>query len=77
VFQQEPESLGASQPSIIEGYTECSGHARPHIDEIFIYGVVFYRDMFGRHRHTTFGYQVTPNRDLERISGLPEYNNNA
>jgi hypothetical protein len=39
-----------------------------------IYGVVKYRDIYGKERETTFGYRVTKNYYLERLSGFPQYN---
>jgi len=42
-----------------------------------IYGAVKYRDVFGKRRITTFGYQVTMDFKLKRLEGYPKYNDNA
>jgi hypothetical protein len=39
-----------------------------------IYGVVFYRDIFGKKRATNFGYRITRGNQLLRLDGYPEYN---
>jgi hypothetical protein len=36
-----------------------------------IYGVVKYRDIFRRLHETTFGYKITPGRELVRLEGKP------
>jgi hypothetical protein len=69
-----------------------TGRALPHTDElpflpaavghqeptkmVVIYGVVKYRDIFGKHRQTTFAYRIV-NRELRRLEGYPEYNKNT
>lgn len=45
-------------------------------DWVVLYGVVRYRDVFGRNRQTTFGYEVTLGHKIERLSGYPKYNEN-
>jgi hypothetical protein len=44
---------------------------------LILYGVVKYRDMFGKDRQTTFGYVVGKNGEFKRIVGYPKYNENT
>jgi hypothetical protein len=45
---------------------------------VIIYGVVRYRHMFSeREAQTTFGYRITVDYRLERLTGNPEYNKNT
>lgn len=39
-----------------------------------VYGIVKYRDIFDKLRETTFGYRITPSRELVRLEGKGEYN---
>jgi hypothetical protein len=41
-----------------------------------IYGIVKYRDIFGKRRRTTFAYRIL-NGELRRLEGYPEYNKNT
>jgi hypothetical protein len=41
-----------------------------------IYGIVRYRDIFGKHRETTFGYRIADG-EIRRLEGYPEYNKNT
>ena len=81
LFQTELEPLAAGGDSRTKIDCNCGG--RLDLPQIgIIYGVVEYRDIFGRPRSTTFGYVVTmlntllPQR-LERISGFHKYNENT
>jgi len=42
-----------------------------------IYGIVRYRDIFGKRRSTTFGYHITSSLELKRLEGYPAYNENT
>jgi len=45
---------------------------------VTIYGVVRYRHLFSEKEvHTTFGYRLTPDRQLERLIAYPKYNENT
>jgi hypothetical protein len=81
LLQAELEPLAAGRDSVIR--RDCDAVGRLEVPKIgIIYGIVEYRDIFGRSRITTFGYAVTmlnailPKR-LERITGFPEYNKNT
>lgn len=45
---------------------------------VLIYGVVKYRHLFSQSEvQTTFGYRLTPDRKLERLTAHPKYNENT
>lgn len=41
---------------------------------VVVYGIVKYRDIFDELRETTFGYKITPGRELVPLEGKHEYN---
>jgi hypothetical protein len=78
VFDRRVEPLAAGEKSKQgkDEYLSVPGYRS--LDEwIVLYGVVKYRDVFGRDRQTTFGYEVTLGDKIERLPGYPEYNKNA
>jgi hypothetical protein len=72
--QPEPEPLAAQGFSEKDAYLEAKGR-QGFEDVALIYGMVKYRDIFGREdRFTTFGFRVTLSDTFERLPGYPEYN---
>lgn len=57
-------------------WVECPGKfARDDGQKLLLYGAIRYRDIFGKDRQTTFGYEYGHVRRLfERITAHPEYN---
>jgi len=69
-----------------------TGQAQPHTERFefraiaqgheqlgkmsIIYGIVKYRDIFGKERRTTFGYRLTTDRKFVRLE-YPEYNHHT
>ncbi len=51
----------------------AKGHEAPG-KMMTVYGIVKYRDIFDKPRETTFGYRITPSRELVRLEGKREYN---
>lgn len=77
VFQNEPQPLSAGKESRVLVDCECDGR-RDGPNIVVVYGVIRYRDIFGRpERQTRFGYKITPDDRLERLAGYPEYNKNT
>jgi len=78
IFDDRLEPLAAGKESLRkkDEYFSVPGHQS--LDEwVVLYGVVRYRDVFGRNRQTTFGYEVTIGDRIERLSGYPKYNENT
>ena len=79
LFDGRAEPLASEKTSVSEKdeWFTVAGYQGPN-DWVVVYGVVKYRDVFGRDRQTTFGYQVTHGDELERLSGsYPKYNENT
>jgi len=76
LYQAELEPLAVGRESIKPVDIICDGRAGEG-QLIVIYGVVGYRDIFSSARCTTFGYYVTPDNKLERLTGYPKYNENT
>jgi hypothetical protein len=78
VFDGRAEPLAAGQESLRKRDEHFSVPGYQGLDEwVVFYGVVKYRDVFGRDRQTTFGYEVTIGDQIERLSGFPKYNENT
>lgn len=72
----EPLAAGAESSRKKDEHFSAPGYQG--LDEWMVfYGVVKYRDVFGRDRQTTFGYEVTIGDQIERLSGYPKYNENT
>jgi hypothetical protein len=71
----EPIGVGNALPHTnqIAWQPEATGHVALG-NMMVIYGVVKYRDIFDKLHETTFGYKITPNRELVRLEGMREYN---
>jgi hypothetical protein len=74
-----PTPLGSGSPPHKDEWTAI---AKGHIQTgqmAVVYGIVNYRDIFGRPRQTTFGYRITPSNELRRLEGeqYQEYNKNT
>jgi hypothetical protein len=65
--------LAAGKNTSHTGTLDCEGRIRPQ-NVALIYGNVNYRDIFGRDRHTTFGYEIVNRKKLMRIPWAPKYN---
>jgi len=74
-----PESLSVGEVSKVDAQLTCSGR-RPQVGgALVMYGVVKYRDVFGKHE-TWCGYTVVGdprNVRLQRLAEYPEYNKNT
>jgi len=79
VFDNHPEPLAAGEASKEKRDEYFSAPGYQGFDEwVVLYGVVKYRDVFGRDdRQTTFGYIVTLGNKIERLPGYSEYNKNT
>ena len=78
VFDSRAEPLAAGKESQRKKDEYFSAPGYQSLDEwMVLYGVVRYRDVFGRERQTTFGYEVTIGDQIERLSGYPKYNENT
>lgn len=78
VFDDRVEPLAANQKSVREKDEYFSAPGYQSLDDwVVLYGVVKFREVFGRDRQTTFGYEVTIGDKIERLSGYPKYNENT
>jgi hypothetical protein len=78
VFDDRAEPLAAGKESVMKRDEHFSAPGYQSLDDwVVLYGVVKYRDVFGRDRQTTFGYEVTIGDKIERLSGYPKYNENS
>jgi hypothetical protein len=78
VFDDRAEPLAAGKDSLTKRDEHFSAPGYRGLDDwTVLYGVVKYRDVFGRDRQTTFGYEVTIGQKIERLSGYPKYNENT
>ncbi|HWY20342.1 MAG TPA: hypothetical protein VNX26_03925 [Candidatus Acidoferrum sp.] len=79
VFDDRAEPLAAGKESLTKRDEHFSAPGYQGLDEwVVLYGVVRYRDVFGRDRQTTFGYEVTLGEKIERLPGSYwKYNENT
>jgi hypothetical protein len=72
---REPIGIGNAFPHTtkVPRMVIASGHAGTD-DTLVIYGIVNYRDIFGKARTTTVGYRITGDRRLERLAEYAAYN---
>jgi hypothetical protein len=72
---REPIGIGNAFPHTtkLSWLAIASGHANSD-DMLVVYGMVRYRDIFKIDRATTFGYRITADRTLERLSEYDGYN---
>jgi hypothetical protein len=75
VIQTGPMPLGPGQTDELRFVPVAKGRQEEGKNAV-IYGVVRYRDIFGKHRQTTFAYKLL-NNELSRLEGYPEYNRNT
>jgi hypothetical protein len=68
-----PEPIGVGKANKIPWQATATGHESPG-KMMVVYGVVKYRDIFDKFRETTFGYRITPSRELVRLEGKRDYN---
>ncbi len=73
IIQVGPEAVGVGKANHVAWQPAAIGHAS-FGRMMVIYGVVKYWDIFERPRETTFGYRITPSRELVRLEGKREYN---
>ncbi|HZQ23606.1 MAG TPA: hypothetical protein VFA89_12500 [Terriglobales bacterium] len=73
LIQSTLEPIGTQQP-IVRDLSLPTEDSCGIEDKEIVYGVVQYLDAFGEKRETRFAYQLTVGDELERLSGLPEYN---
>jgi hypothetical protein len=77
LIQIEVETIAAGEIHHKRDEVICPGFMRNGLLTA-IYGRIVYRDIFSQEeRSTTFGYYVSQNGGLDRIHGLPEYNQNT
>jgi hypothetical protein len=72
LLDAEPEWLASKASGHLDETLQAEGQEGTG-DISVIWGVIRYRDAFGKHE-TTFGFSVLPDYRIERIAGLPEYN---
>src|SRR2546427_5101677 len=71
----EPIGIGKALPHTNHISWQAIGTGHEGLGKMMVvYGVVKYRDIFDKLRETTFGYRVTPSRELVRLEGKCEYN---
>lgn len=70
----EPVTLLVGQPAFVTTQIVESKEQIPDEDHRILYGVIKYRDIYGRIRQTTFGYRVSRFFMLGRMSDYPAYN---
>jgi hypothetical protein len=71
----EPIGIGKALPHTNHISWQAIGAGHEGLGKMMVvYGVVKYRDIFNKHRETTFGYRITPSRELVRLEGSREYN---
>ena len=73
--QAGPIPIGTAQPNAVPFEPIAVGHQEDKKLTV-IYGIVKYRDIFGKRRWTTFAYRIL-NGELRRLEGYPEYNKNT
>jgi hypothetical protein len=76
LVQNEPEPIAPGKPSTWSGSITGKGHHSLDTMTV-VYGVVKYRDIFGKNRETWFAYRVVgykTNRQLVRLANYPQYN---
>jgi hypothetical protein len=74
----EPIGIGKALPHTNHISWQAIGTGHEGFGKMMVvYGVVKYRDIFDRPRETTFGYRITPSRELVRLEGKREYNKHA
>ena len=80
IIQHGPEPVAPEQVTIFE-WKHPKGNGRHSIKTLtLVYGVVKYRDIFGKERETWFCYRMMgyrTNREFVRLPGHPEYNKNT
>jgi hypothetical protein len=75
LFDSTPETLQSGQHSTRDWTLTCKGDTGMG-NMVVVYGVVKYRHIFSDTEvRTTFGYRVTEDERLERLSDYPAYNN--
>jgi hypothetical protein len=75
LLNAEPEWIGSKGTGHLDETLEAEG--QEGIGDIsVIWGVIRYRDAFGKHE-TTFGFSICPDDRFERMAGLTEYNKTA
>lgn len=79
VLDDRAEPLAAGKKSFTKRDEQFSAPGYQGLDDwTVLYGVVRYRDVFGRDRQTTFGYEVTLGEKIERLPGsYYRYNENT
>jgi hypothetical protein len=72
---REPIGIGNAFPHTtkVPRLVIAPGHAETD-DTLVVYGIVKYRDIFGKARSTTVGYRITSDRRLERLAEYAAYN---
>src|SRR5207245_1502747 len=64
--QAGPQPIGVGGAIQIAWQATATGHESLG-KMMVVYGIVKYRDIFDRLRETTFGYRITPSRELVRL----------
>jgi hypothetical protein len=80
IIQYGPEPIGPEEVTTFE-WRHPKGNGRHSIQTLtLVYGVVKYRDIFGKGRETWFCYRMMgyrTNRQFVRLPGHPKYNRNT
>jgi hypothetical protein len=78
ILDNRVEPLAAREKSTRQNDQYLSVPGYRGLDQwIVLYGVVKFRDIFGRDRQTTFGYEVTLGDKIDRLPGYAKYNENT
>lgn len=72
-IQAGPEPIGIGKALAHSWQATGTGHEALG-KMMVVYGIVKYRDIFDKLRETTFGYRITPSRELVRLEDKREYN---
>lgn len=72
MIDAEPEWIGSKAGGHLDQALEAAGE-EGMVDISVVWGLIRYRDAFGKHE-TTFGFRIRPDNRFERIAGLTEYN---
>lgn len=72
MLDAEPQWVGSKGGGHLDETLEAEGQ-EGMVDISVIWGVIRYRDAFGKHE-TVFGFRIRPDDRFERLTGLTEYN---
>jgi hypothetical protein len=74
LIETEPITLLVGQSPFVTTQIVPSNEQITDEEHRILYGVIKYRDIYGKVRQTTFGYRVGRFYMLDRMSDYPAYN---